>query len=706
MDNFWTACIKFLISRYTVAGLVAIASTLTNLFVQRILANRNKYAFARTIFTGIFNGMLVFTLMSWRGSIYTSLYMVLITILVNSELFFLGRDSWMARFYIFAVTTCDYSCLYVSSLALMNFLFHRYLTVPLNIYYTLAFSISMILTIVFATVLLKNGNKFVVMFKALNQSWGQGSLVFTYSLAVCVIMLFSAFMMLPAMLTVHDSTYLTVIHSFYEMIVAIILLIVSFAVLVMQFQLQQNLGHERTLRSNIQKNTLISYSFNATKDKLDKKIKFFRSDLWEGDTSYFKMIQNFIKRCIHPDDQSEFLYMSSQSYPWDALAAFDGNSIVSSFRISPTEILKVVNLPYYVKDAIAAEQKEWRWSEMTCVVTKEAITGDVMVDISFVDIDDKVSHEYELREAATVDTLTGMLNRGTAEKTIKNYLSSDKVEGAMFIIDLDHFKEVNDILGHGKGDELLKEMATMVSSMFRGSDIVGRLGGDEFIVFCKDTNDKEFLTRKAKLLNEKGYKIHPTETGDNINTSMSIGVALCPQDGTDFETLYSHADVALYKSKTTGRNKYFFYAHGQEMKLFDFEVDGLKLGIDEIDEQHKKLVDLTNEFMQMVLSENDVDWKDHVLNTLNGMLTYSQEHFSFEEKIMEEIGYAKFEEHKKTHDEFVMYAVARFAGFESMNKDDSVELMNFLKNWLVTHILKADKQYVDDFSEYFAKNKN
>lgn len=706
MIIFWYNCVQFLTSRYTISVLVAIESFFTLLFIQKVLNSKNKRAFGLTIASGVFNGFFVFALMSFRGSIYSSSYLLVMVLLTNIELLFLGKDTRLARLHVFAITLCDYSCLYVFSLAFLNFLFRGELSVPGSIYYSLAFVISLVATLLFAIILLKRGKKIIVMFKALTQSLSQGLLMLVYDASVCVIMLFSAFIMLPTMLTRYVSPDFTTIHSVYEMLIALLLLIVSFVVIFVQYQLEQALGHERTLLSNIQRNALLSYSFNATKDVLDKKIKFFKSELWEGDTSYFKMIRNFIKQCVHPEDQEDFYNMSSQSYPWEALASFGGNSLVTRFRVSPKEMVKVIDFPEYRVKAINAAGKEWRWSEMTCVITKEDTTGNVLVDMSFTDVDDKVTHEHKLQEAATLDTLTGILNRGAAESAIRKYLASEKNECALFIIDLDHFKEVNDILGHGKGDNLLKETATMISSLFRTSDIVGRLGGDEFIVLCKSTADKEFMTRKAKQLNEIGYRTHHTESRENLHTSMSIGIALCPQDGTDFETLYGHADAALYKSKATGRNKFFFYTSGQELKLFDFEVDGLRLGIEQIDEQHKKLVDLTNEFMQLVLSEKETDWKTHVFNTLNGMLNYAQEHFSYEEKIMAETAYAGLEHHKKRHDEFVMYAVTRFAGFETMSKDDAVELMNFLKQWLVNHILEDDKAYVKIFQKYFAKNEN
>lgn len=703
MNNLFFKFVIFLSNRYAISLFTALVNTLSLLFIQAVLSKRYEHSVARTIACGVFNGFIIFSSIRIFGSIFSPIYMLLIALLINLELFFLGKAKLISRLHILSITLSVYSCLYVFSLSFLDFYFRYNPDISTHLhYYRLAFVLSLIVTLLCSVILLKKGKTIIVIFKIISQSFVGGSLSLIYNFSVCIIMVFSAFVMLPALLSEYVSINFTMVHSLYEMGISLLLMFVSFVVIFVQYRLEKTIGYEKTIRLNTQRNALISYSFNATKDLLDKDAKIFKDELWKGGTSYFQMICNFIKECIHPDDQKELLNMSSLRYPWAALASYNGNLLTMRIRVSPKKLPSLINMPDYMEEMLSSVDKQWRWSEMTCIVTKEAATGDARVNMSFVDIDEKVSREEELKKAANYDTLTGIFNRGTVEGRIRAYLSEGNAEGALFIMDLDHFKEVNDILGHGKGDELLKETATMIKNVFRNSDIVGRLGGDEFIAFCKSTTDKEFLTRRAKELNDKAYRCHKVNGGEDIYTSMSIGIAICPDDGANFTTLYGNADISLYKAKTAGRNRFCFYAAGLELKLFDFELDGLRLDVPHIDDQHKKLVEMTNDFMQLLLSETEQEWKDQAYALISGMLSYAQEHFTFEEKVMEEINYSRFDVHKKQHDDFVMYAATRFTAFDTMNKDDAMDLLNFLKNWLIKHISGEDKLYSAQFLEYFS----
>lgn len=693
-------------SSYFVAGLIVVENIVALLFIQKTLASRYKHSLLRIIACSIFNSAFMSCFMFIFSNPFSAAHLIIMVLLINMNLFVLGKDTWKARLYIFSVTFCDYSCLYVFSLAYLNFFFRNIPDVSVHkYYYSIAFPISTIVTLLVLLLLLKIGRKVVLMFKAITQASNHTFIVLVYNFSVVIIMLFSAFIMLPTMMDNYISENFTLIHSIYEMLVATLLLVVSFVVIYVQFGLEKTIGHERAFRSGIRKNTLLTYSFNATKDLIDKKTNIFKNDLWKGDKSYFKMIRNFIVLCVHPDDQSDFLEMSSQNYPWEALASYNGNSITMRFRVSPRKIIKSVNLPEQVKAVVgSSESKEWRWSELKCVITRDSYSGDALVDMSFADVDDEVLRDEQLRIAASLDLLTGIMNRGSVEKSIRDYLANGDCEGALFIADLDHFKEVNDTLGHSKGDELLKETADLISSLFKGGDIIGRLGGDEFVIFCKDTNNRAFLAKRAQELNTKARKIYETQKGD-IHTSMSIGIAMCPTDGTDFETLYHHADIALYRVKAAGKNKAYFYESDDILKIFDFEKDGLKLSIPQIDVQHKKLVDLTNEFTRVISDAQD-GWEQHVLNVLNEMLVYAQVHFSYEEKIMRKVNFEKFSEHKNKHDEFVAYCISSLSTVDAIDFADATNLLNFLKNWLVTHIAVEDRLYCENFRRYFKETED
>lgn len=168
------------------------------------------------------------------------------------------------------------------------------------------------------------------------------------------------------------------------------------------------------------------------------------------------------------------------------------------------------------------------------------------------------AQEFEL--SANTDPMTSLLNRrgveSMLEKALKNFDKSDTIQGALFILDLDHFKSINDNLGHPMGDALIKRAANDIKSVFRESDFVGRLGGDEFIVYMPGKYGIDLLEAKAKALNEKLQYTYGTPTGLKIHITTSIGVALFPACGTDYKTLYHASDTALYTTKKNGRNNY------------------------------------------------------------------------------------------------------------------------------------------------------
>ena len=126
------------------------------------------------------------------------------------------------------------------------------------------------------------------------------------------------------------------------------------------------------------------------------------------------------------------------------------------------------------------------------------------------------------------------------------------------LVDLDKFKDVNDTLGHGAGDAVLVEFARTLREQFREDDVVGRIGGDEFVAFCR-LPGREAARKKAAELVAALRRDVRAEAG-TCSITASIGVALSPESGREFETLYRNADRALYRTKEKGRNG--FTLHG------------------------------------------------------------------------------------------------------------------------------------------------
>ena len=165
------------------------------------------------------------------------------------------------------------------------------------------------------------------------------------------------------------------------------------------------------------------------------------------------------------------------------------------------------------------------------------------------------SYLQDLLQRASIDTLSGLLNRSAAERFIKDALKDMDPEDtcALFIVDLDDFKRVNDTLGHQAGDQAIRQAANVLSSLFRAGDIVGRLGGDEFVVFLRGKITEEMALEKAAAICEKlQIVLNGQET---VNITASVGVHLAGK-GQAFEGLYQSADLALYKAKKAGKHQF------------------------------------------------------------------------------------------------------------------------------------------------------
>ncbi len=177
-----------------------------------------------------------------------------------------------------------------------------------------------------------------------------------------------------------------------------------------------------------------------------------------------------------------------------------------------------------------------------------------------------IGKAYDINEQKTLeilsktDLLTSCYNKITAETIIADsILENSDSSHAMFIVDIDNFKAINDNLGHHFGDLVLSEIASNLRTYFRNADIIGRIGGDEFIVFLKNVSDRSIIENKAEKISSA---FQNTYSGENKNykISGSIGIALYPKHGTNYEELYKSADKALYQSKLKGKDCYTFYS--------------------------------------------------------------------------------------------------------------------------------------------------
>ena len=200
------------------------------------------------------------------------------------------------------------------------------------------------------------------------------------------------------------------------------------------------------------------------------------------------------------------------------------------------------------------------WAKIYVNFILEPLCGDICGLIYVKNITDKKIKEQKLQLKAECDSLSRLYNRYTTEVKV-DYQLKNNLDGNLcvfYMIDLDNFKNINDTYGHLSGDELICEISTRIKRIFRESDIISRLGGDEFSVFLSNIPSREFAENKAKQICEV---VNSPIVFDNVAKSVccSIGIALTNKSNTTFKEIYEKADKALYESKSKGKNQYQFY---------------------------------------------------------------------------------------------------------------------------------------------------
>ncbi|KQO83990.1 diguanylate cyclase [Methylobacterium sp. Leaf90] len=237
----------------------------------------------------------------------------------------------------------------------------------------------------------------------------------------------------------------------------------------------------------------------------------------------------------------------------------------------------------------------WLWVETSFSVTRDAAGAAAGFVAVVRDISERKKVEHAMAHMARHDPLTGLPNRLHLREQLEQEIARTKRKGsgfALFCLDLDRFKLVNDTLGHQAGDTLLQVVAQRIRAVLRTEDTVARLGGDEFVIIQTGCAGPADATRLAERLIDA--MVLPIDLdGYPAGVGLSIGLALCPGDAVDADRLIGQADQALYRAKTSGRNTFRFYAEGEATSgRNDPEQSGVlrSRGIDPI-ASHPKLFD-------------------------------------------------------------------------------------------------------------------
>ncbi|MGL5259378.1 MAG: GGDEF domain-containing protein [Lachnospiraceae bacterium] len=321
---------------------------------------------------------------------------------------------------------------------------------------------------------------------------------------------------------------------------------------------QQNIELFKTIETEHQfRNAVINdaisvYEVNLSKNLLVKGFEDYGDMLAKFKYQYSLILKEMALKVIHPNDVAMFISHASLENLFGEY--YDGSK--------ETELVyrRVNGNGNYI------------WVKGTTNLYVDNATGDIKAFAYVKNIHEGKLLEIELKNKAERDSLTNLYNKGTIEKLISDFLNAKAKymhNGALFIIDVDNFKMVNDTLGHSFGDKVLCDLSEKLKNIFRNpsemedlegrEDIIGRVGGDEFMIFIKNTTSKDILINKAESICKAFNNTYKSDNNVEITISSSIGISVFPKNGTCFDELYKGADVALYISKSKGKNVYSFY---------------------------------------------------------------------------------------------------------------------------------------------------
>jgi diguanylate cyclase (GGDEF)-like protein/PAS domain S-box-containing protein len=215
----------------------------------------------------------------------------------------------------------------------------------------------------------------------------------------------------------------------------------------------------------------------------------------------------------------------------------------------------------HVECRIRRDDGEVRWIESYGRPFRDSANKLIRMHGIVADVTERKSAEAQIKFFADHDSLTQLPNRSLVKDRITQAMvraERSKSKVGLLFLDLDNFKTINDSLGHSTGDALLKAIAARLEACVRDSDTVGRLGGDEFLIVLPDLRETTSLSALLEKILEK-LSAYFVIDGHNVSTTVSIGVAVYPVDGDNFDDLRKSADAAMYSAKQAGRNTYRFF---------------------------------------------------------------------------------------------------------------------------------------------------
>ena len=361
--------------------------------------------------------------------------------------------------------------------------------------------------------------------------------------SLCVLFMFRSSVVyvrdysIPNMFIDHLSYCFMLLLSFYYLLIYTFRLNRSANIRETNRNLSRELGNQIELQSALTRDAIFTTRANLTQNKVLRGLEFY---------------DEFLER-IHYDYDAWFEYAQSnvqQEYRDIYCKSLERQSLIDNFYRG----LEPKPFEYRRIDSD-------NWIRLVLRVFKDVESDDVYVFGYGFDIDNEVRDRQALMLGAQTDLFTGLYNKATTETLIGE--EAGKGAGIMFLLDIDDFKSVNDRFGHEAGDCVLKYFSDLLLNIFRKSDIVGRVGGDEFMIYIRDTADISIAKGKASEI-LKALKTGVDYENIRIIVSSSIGITVIDEKNYSFSEAYNQADSALYEAKFNGKNGYVIYNNNAE----------------------------------------------------------------------------------------------------------------------------------------------
>jgi diguanylate cyclase (GGDEF)-like protein/hemerythrin-like metal-binding protein/PAS domain S-box-containing protein len=410
----------------------------------------------------------------------------------------------------------------------------------------------------------------------------------------------------------------------------------------------------------------------------------------------------------------------------------DGNILEANESLAnllgfSVEALRLTNLedlwaPVQQGQALADFNESIKKEQLKCVVERSLVkkNGEILLaevtrgllrnrdgkpfcfTFSIRDITETKRLQNLLEEQASTDPLTGAMNRIRIEERARfELMRSDRYGNklSLLMIDLDHFKKVNDTYGHSAGDKVLKGFCGIARDLLRSIDILGRWGGEEFVALLPETS-----LAGAKIVAERlRSTIESSEFDNRIRVTASIGVA-CHREDEEFASILGRADACLYKAKLGGRNRVVIDAEDIEYEAASEQASPVLLklhwrpsylcGDPAIDSEHQDLFRLANRIIAKVTEETG---GPEALSMFRELITHLRAHFAHEEQSLMAAGFPGTAEHLAIHRDLDARA-CEVADKLERGEGQDVYLLRFLIHEIVAkHMLQEDRKFFNLF---------